>query len=144
MNGDEIFLEIIDNGDFIKVTPQGFTYPDTDNEWDSKWLRAEVQIKVGAFAGNYIGEFMNVDFFELRKHLTYLYDHLGSSFTFEPLESYLKLTFKGDGLGHIELFCQASDNPGWNASNFEFYLNIDQTFIPKLINQLDLIIEEYR
>jgi hypothetical protein len=86
---------------------------------------------------------MSVDFAKFKNELEYLYDHLDSSATFEGLERYLTIILKGDGLGHLEGFCLASDKPGWMPNDLEFYLSIDQTYIPQLINQLGNIILEF-
>jgi hypothetical protein len=86
---------------------------------------------------------MTVDFRIFKSQLVYLYDNLNTTARFEGLESYLSINIKGDRIGHLEVFCEASDNSGWMASKFEFYLNIDQTYIQQLIRQLENIINEF-
>ena len=143
MEVNELFFEINDGNNQVKVTPKNFIYPNAEQVWDSYWLKSDVIIKAGAFSGNYEADFMSVDFAKFKKELEYLYDHLDSTATFEGLEQYLTITLKGDGLGHLEGLCQASDKPGWMPNDLEFYLNIDQTHIPGLIRQLDNIIKEF-
>jgi len=55
---------------------------------------------------------MSVDFRTFKKQLAYLYHHLAAPARFEGLESYLTIEIQGDGLGHLEVLCSASDNPG--------------------------------
>jgi hypothetical protein len=55
----------------------------------------------------------------------------------------LNIRLTGDGAGHLEAFCEACDRPGYNESSLSFYMNIDQTFIPALIRQLDEIIGSF-
>ena len=143
MNNDEVFFSISSGANSVKVIPERFTYQDSNNAWDSNWITAYVEIKAGAFSGRYKADFRNIDFASLEKELKYLYNHLDSTATFDPLESYLKIIFKGDGLGHIEVFCEASDNPGWAPNSIDFYMHIDQTYIPQLISQLGLIVKEF-
>jgi hypothetical protein len=143
MESEEVFFEIKAGGDYIRVIPSKLSYKNCDNPWDRNWLTAEVKVKAGAFFGQYEAQFMTVDFREFKKRLEYLYDHLESSAIFEDLEQYLKINIKGDGLGHLEVFCEASDNPGYMARHIMFYLSIDQTYIPQLISQLKEIDHEF-
>ncbi len=143
MELEEVFFEIKAGGDFIKVVPQEFSYKNSDHSWDRNWITTEVIIKAGGFSGHYGAQFMIVDFKEFKKQLEYSYDHLDKSAIFEDLERYLKINIKGDGLGHFEIFCEVSDNPGYLERQLAFYLSIDQTYIPQLIRQLDGIAREF-
>lgn len=140
---DELFFEINDGNNLVKVIPKKFIYPNAELVWDSYWLKATVIIRAGAFSGTYEADFMSVDFVKFKKELEHLYHNLNSTATFEGLERYLSITLNGDGLGHLEGFCHASDKPGWMQNDLEFYVNIDQTYIPKLIRQLENIISEF-
>jgi len=143
METDELFFEISDGNNQVKVIPTNFIYPDAELEFDSYWLKSDVIVKAGTFSGSYEADFMSVDFAKFKNELEYLYNHLDSTATFEGLERYLKIILKGDGLGHLEGFCQASDKPGWMPNDLEFYLSIDQTYIPSLIRQLENIILKF-
>jgi len=143
MHDDKLLFSIETESSYIKIIPELFTYPNSNNGWDSSWITSFLEIKAGAFSGRYKADFRNHDFITLKKELEYLYDHLESSARFDPLESYLNITFRGDGLGHIEVFCEASDNPGTAPTSIEFYMSIDQTYLQSLIRQLDSIVNEF-
>ena len=143
MDSEDVFFEIKGGGDFITVIAQKFSYQNSDDSWDRRWITAEVRIKAGAFSGRYGAQFMNVDFSAFKKELEYLYEHLDSSALFEDLDQYLKIKIKGDGLGHLEVFCKATDNPGYLENRLAFYITTDQTYIPQLIRQLERINKEF-
>ena len=139
----ELFFEISDGNNQVKVIPKNFIYPDAELEFDSYWLKSDVIVKAGAFSGCYEADFMSVDFAKFKNELEYLYNHLDSTAIFEGSERYLKIVLNGDGLGHLEVFCQASNNPGWMPNDLEFFLSIDQTYIPPLLRQLENIILKF-
>jgi hypothetical protein len=144
METDKPYFEIKSDGDWIKVLTKGFSYPNSSDDYDSQWIKCYIDLKAGVFSANYKAEFMTVDFKQFKKGLEYLYEHLDRTAKFEGLEGYLKITLKGDGIGHMEVFCEASEQPGYHESTLSFYLDIDQTFIPQLIRQLDEIIDSFR
>ncbi|MDB5154950.1 MAG: hypothetical protein JWR54_3701 [Mucilaginibacter sp.] len=88
MQASEIFLEIKDQTNWIKVSPKQFTYADADLAWDSNWIDTEVTTAAGRFSANYQAQFMSVECRTFKERLEYLYNHLDSSAKFEGLESY--------------------------------------------------------
>ena len=143
METDRPYFEINSDGNWIKVLADGFSYPNSSDDYDSQWLKCYVDLKAGVFSANYKAEFMTTDFRKFKKELGYLYEHLDRTVRFEGLEGYLNITLKGDGIGHMEVFCEATERAGYQETTLSFYLDIDQTFIPKLIRQLDGILGSF-
>ena len=49
--------------EFGDTSTGNFDFDDTtDIDWDKNWVRTQVIIKCGKFSGQYLGEFMTVDF----------------------------------------------------------------------------------
>lgn len=139
---DEIFFELNCEGNFIRVTPIEFINYNSELSWDKNWIKTKIEIKAGVFTGKYLGEFMTHDFVNFKKELQHLYANLNSSATFDGLEGYLKLTIKGDDLGHLDLTCIATDKPV-DGNELVSHLILDQTYIPALLRQLDEIIKAF-
>lgn len=139
----EIYFEIFDAGDLVRLEPIELIKYNSDVEWDKNWIKTQVTIKGGKFSGQYTGDFMTVDFEKFKQELSILYDNLQGTANFNDLEGYLELKITGDGIGHFEVDVKACDQPGVNASELTFTMGFDQTEIKDLVNQLDRITNQF-
>ncbi|SFT40186.1 hypothetical protein SAMN05216474_0358 [Lishizhenia tianjinensis] len=137
------YLELSDSGDLVRLESIELIKYDSDIDWDKNWLKTQVTVKGGKFSGQYLGEFMTFDFEKLKQELSRLYDNLKGTANFNDLEGYLELKIEGDGIGHYEVEVKACDQPGINESTLTFTMNIDQTELKELINQLDRITQQF-
>ncbi|MBL7811001.1 MAG: hypothetical protein JNL57_02160 [Bacteroidetes bacterium] len=139
----EIYFEIFDAGDIVRLEPLELIKYDSDLDWDRNWVKTNVTVKGGKFSGQYSGDFMTVDFEKFKQELSRLYDNLKGTANFNDLEGYLELKITGDGIGHFEVDVKACDHPGVNASELTFTMGFDQTEIKDLVNQLDRITKQF-
>ena len=111
----------------------------TKDHDDYSWLPGTVVISVGNFSGSY--DFMpRIEEIEMFKNeISTLYQKLNGIATFETLEDQIKLTLSGNGRGCIFVSGIATDSPG-RGNRLHFTFDIDQTYLPNLINELDSII----
>lgn len=142
MEDDELFFEIFDRGNYIRVSPLKYVYPDSE-EWDSAWIDVKIEVKAGAFTAKYKAGLRTSDFKILKEYFGYIYSHLDGEFKFEDIEHHFELNLKGDGIGHFEIYCTVSDEPGYMESSLSFYLSIDQTQIMPIVWQLDEILNRF-
>lgn len=143
MTEKEIYFELFDSGDFVRLKPIELMKYDSDIDWDKNWIKTKVTVKGGKFSGQYSGEFMTVDFEKFKQELSRLYDNLKGSANFTDLEGYLEIKIYGDGIGHFEVNVKACDQPGINASELTFNMAFDQTELKELVNQLDQITRQF-
>jgi hypothetical protein len=139
----EIYFELFDAGDFVRLEPMELIKYDSDIDWDQNWVKTKVTIKGGKFTGQYSGDFMTVDFEKFKQELSRLYDNLKGTANFNDLEGYIELKITGDGIGHFEVDVKACDQPGVNASELTFTMGFDQTELKELVNQLDRITKQF-
>ncbi len=139
----EIYFELFDAGDIVRLEPMELIKYDSDIDWDKNWVKTKVTIKGGKFTGQYLGDFMTVDFEKFKQELSRLYDNFKGTANFNDLEGYLELKITGDGIGHFEVDVKACDQPGVNASELTFTMGFDQTELKELVNQLDRIIKQF-
>jgi hypothetical protein len=85
---------------------------------------------------------MTTDFELFKRQLKTLYTDLNGTATFKPLEEQLTLDIKGDGIGHFEADCVATPQPHTGES-LSLSFSFDQTSLPNLINQLDIITKSF-
>ncbi|AWI26866.1 WapI family immunity protein [Flavobacterium pallidum] len=140
---DKIVFQIFDSGNFISLEPISYNHYNSEMDWDKNWIKTKVDIKAGNFFGNYIAEFMTVDFVNFENQFTALYENLNGVANFNDLEGYVDLEIVGDGIGHFEVSISASDKPGYKSSSLEFSLDFDQTQIREMAFQLKKIINKF-
>ncbi|MFD2892801.1 hypothetical protein ACFS5J_12345 [Flavobacterium chuncheonense] len=140
---EEIFFEIYDSGDFIRLKPINYNNYNSEMDWDKNWIKTKVEIKAGNFVGEYIAEFMTVDFENFEKQFSKLYENLKGIAVFNDLESYLELKIVGDGIGHFEVSVSACDKSGFKSSILKYILDFDQTDLQRMNIQLRKIINKF-
>jgi hypothetical protein len=139
----ELYFELFDGGDIVRLEPLSVIKYDSDLDWDKNWIKTKVTIKGGKFSGQYLGDFMTIDFEKFKQELSRLYDNLKGTANFNDSEGYLELTIIGDGIGHFEVNVKACGQPGINASELSFSMGFDQTELKELAHQLDRITKSF-
>jgi hypothetical protein len=118
-------------------------YPNATDADDGNWLKARLTVSVGAWAGSFEANLRAEEFEAFREQCENLHKTLRGTAAFKPLEPWLRLTLTGDGKGHIELTGDAIDRVGTgNQLRFAFR-DLDQTFLPALIDQLREVERNY-
>lgn len=117
-----------DTVEFVSIRRLG---PNRDREW----FRAEIEVQCDGWRGKFHADFMHGELARFAEQLEELYQALQSHAILNPIEAPLKLTFVGNGKGHIEVTGTAQTN--WvSGTRLEFFLNIDQTFLPSIAQKL--------
>jgi hypothetical protein len=136
-------FDIVYGENWLSIEPLRFAYPDDSDAFSRNLISTRITFKAGKFNGDYIGEFETADYDNFKKGLLRLYTDLKGFARFDGLEPYLDLKIQGDGLGHFNCECSAIHNPGYEQTELTFNLHFDQTQIPVLIKQMDLIMNEF-
>ena len=139
---DEIYFEITDGPDIIRVEPLQWSHPNADNDWDRKWIQSRITIKGGAFRGQFGCDLILSDFESFKNELRKAYDNLEETVTFKTLEGQIEIKCVGDGLGHFEVDCEVMDEAGI-GNTLNVTMSFDQTAIPELVRQLDTISNKF-
>lgn len=113
---------------------------DSNDYYEANWVNAEIKIAAGGFSGTYRAHLFRTDFRDFYKDLTNLYSFGSHQGEFRTFEDQLRLEISGDGRGNFESSCVAKDASG-NYLNFT--VSFDQTDIPRMLKELDRIIEAY-
>jgi len=138
----EPHFEIFDAGDILRLEPIQ-VYDDTSQlDWDRNWVKTKVTVKGGVFSGQFLADFMTTDFELFKRELIKLDKDFSGTAKLEPLEGQLLLNISGDGLGHFEVKCKATDQPGYGGT-LSFVFSFDQTELPRLISELDKITKAF-
>ena len=136
------YFEISDSGNYVRIEPINRIHYNSQHISDENWINTKIVVKAGVFNGEYLSYIMTSDFEHFKHELKNLYNNLSGTALFCPLEEQLKLSIKGDGIGHFNVDCKAQDQAGV-GNLLLFDLNFDQTMIPTLISQLEIITEAF-
>jgi hypothetical protein len=106
---------------------------------DDGWSHTTVDMRIGGFVGHVEGNLRIEDLPRLRTGLQNLYERLEGEVVFETMEGWIKIRFKGDGHGHIDIDAELRDEPQPGVQNtLRFTMpSIDQTYLPGLLRAID-------
>jgi hypothetical protein len=126
--------------EFVELSVLRRTHPTLKDFWDGNWLTCRVSIKAGAWSGSFEANLRAEEFESLRNQLEKLYGKVKGEAVFdarfEPLEPWINLKLRGDGVGHIIVEGEAVDHLGWGNSLRFRLAELDQTFLPDVISQV--------
>lgn len=142
INDDSTFFEISDNGNLIRIELVKYNHPNAELDWDKNWVCGIVNVKAGAFSGEFQADFMTLDFVVFKNEMEKLYDKLNGIATFHTMEEQVLIKITGDGIGHLKADCVVMDYTGI-GNCLKFDVEFDQTHIPGILNQLNRIINKF-
>jgi hypothetical protein len=102
---------------------------------DPEWIPCLVTVHVRPFQGEFALDVYRGALHKLRDDLQRLSSDLTGSASFGNLEPTFSLEIQGDGRGHFQVAGELG--PGWPGPTLAFVLEIDQTFLPPIVRDLD-------
>lgn len=136
-------IEIKDAGNYIRIEPLRIINYNSDLDWDKNWISTKITLAAGCFTGVYTADLTTFDFENIKHDLIHLYDNLNGSLDYSDLEGHLKLTIKGDGIGHFQTKVICCDNSNVDSAELHFNLTFDQTYIKPLVQKLNEITKRF-
>lgn len=118
------------------------THAGTSDYWDGNWVSTRIEILAGGFRGKIEADLRSEEFDAFRKGVQQLYATLNGRAELSTLEGWITLTLEGDGRGHVKVTGAVLDQPGI-GNRLIFNFDLDQTYLPEVIEQLNLILETY-
>jgi hypothetical protein len=109
--------------------------------YDANWIPARIEITAGGFRGSDHASLLREDFPDFRDALFSLHSFASNEGQFRTIENQLRINIRGDRRGNFAADCVARDTTDGNC--LEFKLRFDQTDIPRMMTELDTIIEAY-
>jgi hypothetical protein len=110
--------------------------PESRDAWE--FVNAEIDVQAGFWRGTYRASLQATDFPPFRQQLQAIYDWKGNSAAFTTIEGWLTLNLTADRLGHVHLDGTATDYPG-TGNTLTFHLDLDQSYLPQIIAELESI-----
>ncbi|HEY2153988.1 MAG TPA: hypothetical protein VGH33_00060 [Isosphaeraceae bacterium] len=131
-----------EEAEYLTLTVHGRSLPHSSDYWDGNWLACTADVAAGAFRGSVDRLLRNEDIARFHRSVVELHQQLTGEALFDTLDGWFDLRLIGDGHGHIEARGQLCDDPvGGNM--LEFRLSFDQTYLPRLMVQLQATIAAF-
>lgn len=111
------------------------------NERDD-WLAATISVHAGAFSATIHATLVTCDFPHFRTQLEALHKTLSGSAAFDTIERQLKINCVGNERGGIAVDGIVQDRVG-DGNELRFRFDIDQTYLPRIIQELRTIESEF-
>jgi hypothetical protein len=102
---------------------------------DPDWITAEIEIRAGVWRGKYGGSLYHGELSTLADNLQLIYATLSGTACLECLDGFLRLTFTGDGKGHVSVDGKAQSETSVN-NVLLLSIELDQTDLPEVIDGL--------
>jgi hypothetical protein len=99
------------------------------------WMRADVEVRCDGWAGKLKWSLMSGELARFAGEIRQLRRQLHGTATLEPLEPNIRLTFIGDGKGHVAVQGIAQNNFA-SGTELRFDLTIDQTYLEEIADSL--------
>ena len=125
-----------DAGDHLIVEIDG--RPDERDDW----VAATISVQAGAFFATIDATLVTCDFPRFRTQLETLYKTLSGNATFDTIERQLQIDCVGNERGGITINGIVQDRVG-DGNELRFRFDIDQTYLPRIISELQDIESEF-
>jgi hypothetical protein len=104
--------------------------------------RASSKSKPGRGSAKFRGDLRADEFERLLDDVGQLHSDLIGTVEYATLDGYLWLKLVGNGMGRIEVEGEATESPA-SGNGLSFRLDLDQTFLPPLISDLEEALREF-
>ena len=134
-------IEILGSSEFggtahFTLEVRGRVHSTSQDYWDANWLRTYVVAKVPGFDASFGYELMQVgDLAAFHRELAAMSANLSGSAKLTTLEDFLEVSGTMDALGRIEWKVRLT-YPSGGGSQLEFVIKADQSYLPKLVGQV--------
>jgi hypothetical protein len=109
--------------------------------WEINSLSTCIEVRAGSFHASVSCHLQVDDLVQCRDQLNDLLEWKENTADFMALEGWLRITFIMDERGRIELVGDLIDQP-IDGNRLRFHLEIDQSFLPSILSDLDRAIEQ--
>lgn len=128
---------------FVKILVSRQLYPNSADIHDKNWLKALVEMQSGGFQGALNIDLWISDFTLFKNELEQLYQKLEGTAHFENIEDNIIIHLTGNGRGHINVSAILKDFDGRHENSLEINFEIDQSFIPKLVADIQKLVSSF-
>jgi len=125
------------DAEHLTIVVLGREHAGADDYWDGNWVIATISIAVGGFTGTVRASLRMDELHRFNEGLKFINQNLFGAAVLESMEHWISLTVKAESRGRIEISGELSDGAGaGNVLSFDL-AEVDQTYLPGWISDLD-------
>lgn len=142
---DELVVQLGVDNQQLCIILHNRPYPNSSYAWDRDAITATIEVNTVVFQGRVPTLIWSHELEELRELLMNLSQQVGheEQVQFELREQVLNLVFELTKPGHIEVRVKVSDMDPAYPTIMTFFINADQTYLPKWIGEIRKALEYY-
>lgn len=128
--------------EYLILDVLGRKRPDLTDNSTLNWLDVNASICVGGFTGKIRQDLYTDELYWFEQKLENLFNTLNGEAVLDAMEKWIYLKFEGDGKGHVACSGEVTDRYDY-GNVLKFNINLDQTYLPNIINGLKELLETY-
>lgn len=142
---DELVVQLGVDNQQLRIKLHNRPYPNSSYAWDRDAITATIEVNTVVFQGRIQTLIWSHELEELRDLLMNLSQQVGheEQVQFNLREHVLDLVFELTRLGHIEVRVKVSDMDPAYPTIMTFFINADQTYLPKWVSEISKALEYY-
>jgi hypothetical protein len=130
------------NQEIVTIDVQSRTYPHSDEYWDGNWINSTIEVVVPGYRAYFCGELRTDEIFQFLQDLKEMYNSLSGFAKLNSMEGLIELYAEINPLGKLQ-WTGKTTYPIGIGNTLEFRLCNDQSFVPNLISELQLVMKQF-
>lgn len=120
----------------------GRQFPDAEDFWDGNWLDVRAECETDFAKVHCGGPIIRLsELHQLKKDCEQIYQKLSGKASLDCLEPHLKLEIEMQSFGKCDLTVSMNPDIHWESHSFLF--EIDQTYLPPFLHDLEMLLKHY-
>jgi len=126
----------------LVIQVYGYERPSAEDQDDANWLRCELAVRVGPFAGTFKAAFTTYDLIAFSERLRSAVTTLSGTLSFQNTEGDIDLAIALDKRGGAVIKGRANPS-GWLETSLQFRFDSDQSYLTKTLGQLEAVLRRF-
>ncbi|TKD72310.1 hypothetical protein [Pseudalkalibacillus hwajinpoensis] len=131
-------------GDDMKIVIEvmGRSHPDRTDYWDGNWVFSNVTLQIPGYKADFCADLRTDEFLSFQNQLKDMDEKMKGKALLDSMEGAVKIEGKMNLLGKLMWTCETCHPIGTGAV-LQFEFDSDQSYLPKLIKELEGILTSY-
>jgi len=129
-------------GEWLKVTVIGYSFPEADDDWDRNWLDCLLHLELEGFKADFAFGLRTDELENFLQEAEQLYANMKGKAVLKNMDSVIRLEVTADKTGRL-IWDGELVYPAGVGTFLKFTYESDQTFLPGLISEIRQILRQY-
>jgi len=126
----------------LSLRPLARTAPDSTDFWEGNWLKVDVAVRAGAFAGRFEADLRTDELEQFADQLAALEGASTGAAALQSAEGWVSVKLALAPGGGLEGACEVRDDPAMGSS-LRFQLTVEPARRPALVNALGAVLAAF-